>query len=121
MRPLLVLPALIASACYPAADPSIYCDDTSTGNASVTYCEALGYTYDNDTCVFSGRDSCPSWNFYRGQCGTEYSWCERQGYTLEHREDQDGIYVDSYAMCVFDDGTECREQEFLCNECGPES
>jgi putative hemolysin len=42
-------------------------------------------------------------------------YCEEQGGTLEIREEAAG----QYGVCVFDDGSECREWAFYHGECEP--
>ena len=37
------------------------------------YCERMGYTIENRTlCVFDDGNSCNLWEFYSGECGSEY-------------------------------------------------
>jgi len=44
-------------------------------------------------------------------------YCEKQGYKIEIRKDEDG---NEYGMCMFDDGKECDEWKFYRKECGEE-
>lgn len=43
-------------------------------------------------------------------------YCEGLGYELELRSDDAG----SYGVCIFPDGTECEEWDFLSGRCGQE-
>ena len=42
-------------------------------------------------------------------------YCEKQGYTLEMRTDENG----TYGVCIFPDGTECEEWAYYRGDCGP--
>jgi putative hemolysin len=56
-------------------------------NPSAVYCQSLGYTYvTRDTpdgsvgsCQISGSVECSAWDFLWGKCGTDYSYCVKQG------------------------------------------
>lgn len=41
-------------------------------NPAPLYCENMGYTDNGTNCIFGDGNSCESWAFYRGECGTEY-------------------------------------------------
>jgi putative hemolysin len=43
-------------------------------------------------------------------------YCEGLGYQLELRNDESG----TYGMCIFPDGSECDEWDFLAGRCGQE-
>jgi putative hemolysin len=43
-------------------------------------------------------------------------YCEGLGYELELRSDETG----SYGVCIFPDGSECEEWDFLAGRCGQE-
>jgi putative hemolysin len=43
-------------------------------------------------------------------------YCEGLGYTLDLRTDDSG----SYGVCIFPDGSECDEWDFLAGRCGQE-
>ena len=42
-------------------------------NPSATYCVDLGYTYEDGNCIFPDETYCPGWEFYNGECGTDYA------------------------------------------------
>ncbi len=98
-------------------------------NPSSVYCDALGYGLETRTdpgtggevgcCVFPDGSACELWAFYRGECGQNFTYCERQGYRIENRVEDMGSYTVNYAACVFDDSSECSEQSYLSGECGP--
>jgi putative hemolysin len=44
-------------------------------------------------------------------------FCEEQGYTLELREEAEGVA----GYCLFPDGSECEEWAYYRGECGPET
>jgi len=86
---------------------------------SSVYCEELGYECEDGDCIFPDGTSCPAWDFYRGKCGQSFSFCEQQGYKIENRIEDMGNWTAEYAVCVFDDCSECDEQSRLDGECGP--
>ncbi len=98
-------------------------------NPSSVYCHALGYDTETRTnpetggqvgyCVFPDGSVCEAWAFYRGECGQNFTYCEKQGYKIENRVEDMGTFTVKYAACVFDDGSECSEQRYLNGECQP--
>lgn len=96
---------------------------------SSVYCDALGYGLETRTnpetggevgyCVFPDSSACPTWDFYRGKCGQNFTYCEKQGYKIENRVEDMGTFTVEYAVCVFNDSSECGEQSYLSGECGP--
>ena len=88
-------------------------------NPSASYCAELGYENENGDCVFHDGTKCNSWAFYRGTCGQEKTYCEQQGFKIENRVEEVGSATYEYAVCVFADGSECLEEEYLAGECNP--
>lgn len=61
-------------------------------NPSAVYCVRLGYKYktivDDEgnqygVCIFPDGDACRGWDFYRGKCNQECSYCKQHGYELK--------------------------------------
>jgi putative hemolysin len=56
-------------------------------NPSAVYCQTLGYNYVTKetpdgtvgSCQISGSVECSAWDFLWGKCGTDYSYCAKQG------------------------------------------
>ncbi len=54
-------------------------------NPAAVYCESLGYQYrivkgdkgEYGVCAFPDGSECEEWAFFRGECGTKWSYCER--------------------------------------------
>lgn len=69
--------------------------------------------YEWVVCAFPDGNECEEEEFRSGRCGSEYTYCDQQGYTLEP-----GI---SSATCVFTDGSSCPEYEFFNGSCGPDT
>jgi putative hemolysin len=70
-----------------------------TIDPSVVYCTELGYkskvNVDKDgnqysVCIFPDRNECDSWDFYRGKCGEEWSYCKKEGYNLRDMKSNEG-------------------------------
>jgi len=108
---ILVAPAL--------AEDGNATDSVGLANPSCVYCSDLGYECQDSDCVFPDGSSCPAWDFYRGKCGQNFTYCEKQGYKIENRVEDMGTSTSEYAVCVFDDCSECEEQKYFDGDCGP--
>ncbi|MBD3353721.1 MAG: DUF333 domain-containing protein, partial [Candidatus Lokiarchaeota archaeon] len=99
-------------------------------NPSEVYCEELGYKYiinktdDGDVgiCVIKedvidcqndedGEENCTiieegikfsAWDFFKGKTGEEYSYCSKQGYSIEILNDGNNSFSEEYAACNID-------------------
>jgi putative hemolysin len=83
------------------------------------YCKEMGYTLERGICRFPDGNTCGLWNFYRGECGRRWSYCEQHGGRVKARTEDRGASTHTYAVCLFEDGSECAEQAFLTGECQP--
>lgn len=47
---------------------------TAIPNPASVYCADMGYTLNitNGTCIFPDGNTCPEWDFFRGECGNQY-------------------------------------------------
>jgi len=55
-------------------------------NPAPFYCENMGYTYNDTSCIFSATESCELWAFFNGECGQDYVKdlaCVESGDSLE--------------------------------------
>ena len=99
--------------------------DGAGPNRASAYCEALGYRtgfamlngVSARACLFTEKQVCELWDFYRGRCGRRYSRCEKNGYILRPRVEELPNDRVEYAVCLFDDGSECVEQDFAEGKC----
>ncbi|MCJ7724339.1 MAG: DUF333 domain-containing protein, partial [Anaerolineales bacterium] len=74
-------------------------------NPAAIYCEDLGYSYeivttengDVGVCTLPDNSACDEWDFLAGKCGAQYSWCAKQGYDLQVRNDGKG-FTPEYAV-----------------------
>jgi len=88
-------------------------------NPASFYCQEMGYELDmreNDQgtegiCVFPNGTECEEWEFLSGGCANEWSFCQRQGYTIQAGQ--------GMASCVFPDGSSCPEYDLFIGECQP--
>lgn len=86
----------------------------------LNYCKGLGYNIDvEDNCIFENGESCQAWEFLKGKCYKELSFCQKNGYKLETKSDKIESGVFEYAICVFDDKTECEEYQYFIGKCSP--
>ncbi len=91
------------------------------------YCLQLGYKCvvrkgsdgEYGSCMYPDGTECVSWDFYRGSCGQQYSFCEQQGGRIENRIENMGTWTAEYAVCLFSDASECGEEEYAAGRCKP--
>jgi len=78
-------------------------------NPSATYCEKMGYTYENRTdslgnsngvCILPNDSVVDAWDFFRGKVATEYSWCEKMGYRTENVISTENGFISDCAVCI---------------------
>ncbi|RLG54023.1 MAG: hypothetical protein DRN95_09025, partial [Candidatus Hydrothermarchaeota archaeon] len=77
-------------------------------NPAAIYCKELGYEYkiiktakgENGICIFPDLKQCEEWEFFKGICGKEYSYCARHGYGIETVRDGKNPYSPEYAVCI---------------------
>lgn len=92
-------------------------------NPAEAYCaDLMGYTYQilelgdgsqSGVCVLPDQTICDQWEFYAGQCGSAYSYCARQGYNVETREDGQDAFAQVYAACVDENGNDLGSTSVL--------
>jgi putative hemolysin len=85
-----------------------------SANPAAVYCTELGYEYvivdtpegQRGVVVLPNGERCDAWDFYRGKCGQEYSYCAREGYGIVTKEVTNGSFTTECAVCVSRDGEE---------------
>ncbi len=93
-------------------------------NPAGVYCEKLGYTYEiNQTeegafgiCQFPDSSTCGTWDFLKGKCGKEFSYCIKEGYEIKTISDSDkcsSIYSKECAVCVLENGIEIEVTKLM--------
>ncbi len=88
-------------------------------NPASFYCQEMGYNLEmketdagtQGICVFPDGSECDEWDFLAGRCGAEFSFCQRQGYTIKPG--------DNIGTCEFPNGSSCPEYEMFIRECEP--
>jgi putative hemolysin len=91
-----------------APSPSVSCENVSIANPATTYCAMLGYQSGTQetaegqagTCIMPDDTVCDAWQFLRGTCGQEFSWCAQNGYQIQNVVESDGSSTQEYAVCV---------------------
>jgi len=81
-------------------------------NPAAVYCELMGYEYriektkegEYGVITFPDGTECEEWDFYRGKCGREWSYCAREGWETETSDDGRDPFSREYAICIGDDG-----------------
>ena len=80
-------------------------------NPAAAYCELLGYKYQVDqdsngnqkgVCILPDSSKVDAWDFYRGKVKKEYSYCERNGYSMETKIVQKNGFTVECPYCVGD-------------------
>jgi putative hemolysin len=89
---------------------------TSLGMAdpAALYCLELGYDYETvvtpegeqGICILPNGERCDAWDFFKGKCWQEFSYCARQGYRTVTRSSGSDSYSGECAVCVSEDGVE---------------
>ncbi|MFC1687648.1 C1 family peptidase [Patescibacteria group bacterium] len=93
---------------------SVSNNEIGMANPAAVYCLEMGYDHevvkDADgeygVCTLPDGTECGDWQFLSGECGTEYSYCEQEGYTLKVKEDGNDSLAMTYAVCVTKNGEE---------------
>ncbi len=93
----------------------------SIANPAAVYCEQMGYvssTVQTDEgevgmCRMPNGQEVDAWAFYRGEVGTEFSYCVREGYGIKSVTEDMGTWTAQYAVCVLANGTEVKLEELL--------
>jgi putative hemolysin len=88
-------------------------------NPASFYCQEMGYQLEmrenqqgtEGICIFPNSTECEEWEFLAGGCAQEWTFCQRQGYSLQEGE--------GMATCVFPDGSSCPEYDLFIGECKP--
>lgn len=87
---------------------AISCENISVSNPAASYCSLLEYqsgTQDTpqgqqSICTLPGGIVCDAWEFLRGKCGQEFSWCALNGFEIQTIVESDGTSTQEYAICV---------------------
>ncbi len=103
---LLLLSAPLAIAADPAPLAGV-------ANPAAVYCAALGYEFEIvaspqgevGICTLPDGVRVDAWDFFRGKCGREYSYCARQGYKTVTVDIGSGSYTAECAACADANGT----------------
>ena len=91
-------------------------------NPAAVYCNELGYEYkiDNEPrgqvgyCIFPNKSECDEWQFLKGKCGQEWSYCAMNGYDIITKTGRNP-FSREYAVCVTRDGAEIGSVTELMN------
>ena len=72
---------------------------------SAVYCSELGYQYQRKegVCIFDDGVECDSWDFLKGKCGQNYSYCVKMGLGIKTVNDGKNPFSSEYAVCIDND------------------
>jgi len=87
-------------------------------NPASFYCQEMGYQLEmreteagtEGICIFPDGKECDEWEFLSGSCAIEWTFCQRQGSTIQAGEGNVGT-------CGFADGSSCPEYDYFIGEC----
>jgi len=90
---------------------------------AAVYCERLGYRYviekvpggQRGVCVFNG-EKCDTWEFLKGTCGLEHTFCAKHGGTIKIIQGRRCKYTQTCVLCKIGD-KECTEWEWVMGLC----
>jgi putative hemolysin len=93
----------------------------------VSYCEGIGYKYEyrqnestgewEEYCRLNATLECPAWDFVSGECHRELSLCGIEGYIPKIGVVKRENYNETYPICIFPDGSYCKEIDFFNRNC----
>jgi len=82
-------------------------------NPAAVYCERMGYKYQIDyddngnqkgICILPDNSKVDAWDFYKGKVKKAYSYCERNGYSMETKIIQENGFTVECPYCINDRG-----------------
>ncbi len=77
-------------------------------NPAAAYVNFLGYKYEirkghdgaeYGICIFPDGSECNDFDFFRGLCGRQYSYCALKGCDIKTKTEDRGTYSVQYAVC----------------------
>jgi putative hemolysin len=102
-------PSATSPTVAPGGDPP---GGAALADPSAEYCLGLGFSVDGAVCTLPDGSTCERWAFYRGECGSEYSFCTQHGGIVSSVTEDMGSWTAQYALCTLADGTSCLESDF---------
>jgi putative hemolysin len=93
-------------------------------NPAAAYVAKLGYKYEISTegkgmVIFPDGTKADEWDFFRGKARQEWSYCQQHGGKIENRSEDMGTWTSEYAVCIFTNGSQCRESDYIAGTCSP--
>lgn len=75
------------------------------------YCTGEGYQVDGEHCVLPDSSRCELWAFFYGNCGQQFTRCEKNGGKISADGDPycTLVYADSCALCTLPNQEKCPE------------
>jgi|GEM_PF-3227266 hypothetical protein len=86
-------------------------------NPAAVYCEEMGYKYtivgsnngQHGVCTFPDGSKCDAWDFLNGNCGVNFSYCEKSGGKLI--SGKNCSFSSECSFCILSDGFKKLEWE----------
>ena len=120
---LVLLSAAIIAGCVMKENNTSNSNEPEIGIASPAsvYCAELGYEYkiitdseggQKGVCVFPDKSECDAWDFFKGKCGQEYTYCEMHGGKIITAT-EGCSFSSECAVCVLSNGAKIEEWIYL--------
>jgi len=82
-------------------------------NPSAVYCKDLGYQYkivktdkgEEGICTFPDKTECEVWDFLKGKCGQNHSYCAKKGYDTKMINEKGESFSKEYVACIIPDNS----------------
>jgi len=82
--------------------------EARSANPAAIHCVELGYEYEtvesdggySGVCSFPDGSECNAWEFLKGKCGQEFSYCAQHGQEVQTMTDGNNSISPEYAVCV---------------------
>ncbi|MDY6892663.1 MAG: NosD domain-containing protein [Chloroflexota bacterium] len=79
-------------------------------NPAALYCMEMGYEYkvvetgdgEKGVCVLPDGEECDAWAFYKGECGSDFSYCAQNGWQVASQAERDSFSTECIT-CVMPD------------------
>lgn len=94
--------------------------DIGMRNPAAVYCEEMGYEYkvvktkdgERGICVLPNGNEVDAWAFYRGECGKNFSYCAKKGWSVAPVTKRDS-FATNCTTCLLPDGSSKTVSELL--------
>jgi len=118
---LALLVAGLIAGCTTKENNTSDSNEMEIANPAAVYCEELGYEYkiitdseggQRGVCILPDNTICDEWEFFKGKCGKEFTYCEKHGGKIMTTTEGCNI-TSECAFCFLPDGTKINEWDYF--------